>query len=447
MVIFWGILHDSLIALAYTWWIWVFLLVFPIFAETWVFWKNEDFLHGLDYVLLELRMPREVKRSPMAMEQVLAAIHALRNAPGLFSEKWIKGEVTIPYSLELVSLGGEVHFYVRAFRQQQNLFEAAFFSYYPDVEVVEVEDYVKNLPENVTELTETGHDLWGTELILAKDEGYPIKSYLDYESPDENKQYDPISHFLEVLGKVQREEFLGIQLVITPASDEWRKHTAHLVEALRSNKKESHGGSHGGASLGLEFPHILPVFPVAAHGAKEDDSAKALMRTPVETDVLKAVQENLAFPAFETVVRVLYVSPKEIFANGIARRGVVGAFNQYASQNMNSFTANHATATRPGSFFLPGRQILLRKERILAAYHHREVPPHNEMGRKIMSRFMNPMGSKHFILTTRSLATLFHPPTYQVLTAPHVKRIESRKAGPPAGLAIYGGEEEIEKYR
>jgi hypothetical protein len=33
------------------------------------------------------------------------------------------------------------------------------------------------------------------------------------------------------------------------------------------------------------------------------------------------------------------------------------------------------------------------------------------------------------------------------LTAPHIQRIESRKVAPPAGLAIYGGEEEIERFR
>ncbi len=454
MSILWGILGGAGIVLLYTWWLWIFIIFGPLFAETWLFLKNEEFLHNIDYVLLELRMPREVKRSPMAMEQVLAAIHALRNAPGDFNEKWLKGEVTIPYSLEIVSLGGEVHFYVRAFRQQQNLFEAAFFSYYPDVEVVEVEDYIDKLPENMTEMMKSGHDLWGTELVLAKHEAYPIKSYLDFESPDENKQYDPISHFLEVLGKVKREEFLGIQFVITPADDEWHKHGAHVVEEMRANKAGGHGaGGHGaGAAIKMEFPHILPTFPVEAHEAKaENDFAKAFMRTPGETDVLKAVEENLSKQGFETVVRFMYVSPKEMFVNNFPRRGVTGAFNQYAASDLNSFVPNQGMSTNAKIWawphVFPSRRALLKKERLLAMYRHREVPPHNMMGRRIMGRFLNPAASEHFVLSTRSLATLFHPPTYQVLTAPHVKRIESRKAGPPAGLPIYGSEEDIQKYR
>ena len=319
---------------------------------------------------------------------------------------------------------------------------------------MEVEDYTKNLPENVKELVDSGHDLWGTEVVLQKDVAYPIKSYLDFESPDEDKQYDPISHFLEVLGKVKREEFLGIQFVITPEGDEWREHGQHLVEELRSQKKGGggHGGHGAGASMGMEFPHILPVFPVEKHEGKEgDDLAKAFMRTPGETDVLKAVEENLAKPGFETIIRFLYVSPKEIFFQGFPRRGVMGAFNQYASMDMNSFVPNFDTATNAKIWawphIFPARRATFKKERLLAAYRHREVPPHTEMGKELMSTSLNPMASKHIVLSSRSLATLFHPPTFQVLTAPHVKRVESRKVGPPAGLPIYGGEEEVEKYK
>ena len=50
-------------------------------------------------------------------------------------------------------------------------------------------------------------------------------------------------------------------------------------------------------------------------------------------------------------------------------------------------------------------------------------------------------------MNVEGIATLFHPPTAVVLTAPHVKRVESRKVGPPAGLPIFGEEEELEKYK
>jgi hypothetical protein len=45
------------------------------------------------------------------------------------------------------------------------------------------------------------------------------------------------------------------------------------------------------------------------------------------------------------------------------------------------------------------------------------------------------------IFNTEEMATLFHLPTKIVLTGPSVKSSEARKAGPPAGLGIYGEEE------
>ena len=42
------------------------------------------------------------------------------------------------------------------------------------------------------------------------------------------------------------------------------------------------------------------------------------------------------------------------------------------------------------------------------------------------------------VLNVEELATIFHPPTFIVLTGPLIKRVEARKIGPPAGLPIYG---------
>ncbi|MDR3581859.1 MAG: hypothetical protein P4L67_01125 [Candidatus Pacebacteria bacterium] len=448
MAIVLSILQDAGTVLYYTWWFWIFMIFFPLFTDTWLFWRQEMFKRDIDFVLLELRLPREVRKSPMAMEQVLAAIHSLRNVPGDPKEKWVSGEVTLTYSLELVSLGGEIHFYIRAYRKQQTLIEAAFFAYYPDVEVAEVEDYVKDLPENVTELYESGYDLWGIELLLNKPGAYPIKSYLDFEAPEEEKQYDPISLFLEVLGKAKREETLAIQIVISPLADAWKKHGEKVVEELST--KKTIGGKAPGAKIHMDFPHILPTFETVKTDAKTEGE-KVLARTPGETDTLKAIEENLAKPGFETIIRFIYASPKELFFNPLARQGILGAFNQYSSTNMNSFVPNYETGTGTKMWvwphIFPEKRTLLRKERMLMNFRERATPPKTDMGMQILSRWLNPVSSQTIMLSSRSLATLFHPPTWLVLTAPHVKRVESKKAGPPAGLPIYGGEEEVEKYR
>ena len=58
-----------------TWWLWFFAIFFPIFHSTWLFWRQCLFKEDLQWVTLELRIPREIKKSSKAMQQVSNLIH------------------------------------------------------------------------------------------------------------------------------------------------------------------------------------------------------------------------------------------------------------------------------------------------------------------------------------------------------------------------------------
>lgn len=450
MILVSEILQSVGVVLYYTWWFWLAIILWPLFEGTWLFWRREVWKEHLEFMMFELRMPRAITKSAAAMEQIFIAIHALRNGPDDFSEYWLEGEVTRWYSFEMLSVGGEIRFFLRCPRIQGELIKAAFFSYYPDIELTETDDYVpKYFPKNTTELFKNGYDAWGSELVLTRDDVYPIRSYLEFESPEEEKQYDPMSMLIEMLGRAKREEIVGIQINFFPVGNEYREHGEKLVEKLRSKKRE---GKAASAAMRMEFPHILPVFPVEGkEGKEENEFARALSRTPGETDVLKAIEENLGFPAFTAGIRFLYFSPKEIYQDTFARRGLISAFNQYGAMDLNAFVRNNLMSTRARvwnfPYVFPNLRVRMRKDRLMMSYPERELWPTTEMGKLIKSKFLNWEHSKEMILTARSLATVFHPPTHLTLTAPHMRRIESRKAGAPAGLPIYGNEEEIEKYR
>lgn len=443
--------------LGYTWWLWLFLILWPLFKLTWRFWREELYLHSDECkpVLLEIRMPREITKSAQAMEQVLFGIHQMKNSPGNFEEWWVDGEVPKWWSFEMVSLGGEIHFYVRVpFYRQRHLVEAAFYAFYNDIELFEVEDYIDRLPISVREMHAQGYDMWGSEMVYTKEDAYPVKTYHDFESPDEDKQYDPIAHFVELLAKVKPEEIVCIQILAAPVGDEWVAHYEPLVERLRTRE---HGGGEsrahgGGAGLGpMSFPG--GPMPAAVHPEeKQKTPFSFFMRTPGETDVLKAVETNLSKPVFETVVRFMYLSPQPLFWDSFPRRGLRGAFNQYAASDLNSFIMNYHVTTlqkiweKP--YVFPRTRSRFRKARMLYNYRHRAMPPENWMGRLITSFFLNwNFGTKKIHMTTQCLATIFHPPTSDVLIGPHVQRMPSRKVGPPAGLAIFSDEADLERYQ
>lgn len=415
-----------------SWWFWLFLILVGLFRSAWLFWKNEVYEHhDLKWNLLELKIPREIRKSPKAMEQILLAIHALRNIPTDFGERYLLGEITRWYTFEMVSFGGEVHFYLRHYYKQKPLLQAAFFSYYPDVEVVDAEDYIDRFPATVREVYRQGYDLWGAEMVLDKKALYPIKSYKDFEAIEEEKQFDPASYFLEVLGKAKPQEIVGIQFNCAPADLRWDKQFERDLEKLKETKMKKEKAV-GEDELGA-FGRMIP-------------------RSPGEVDVLKAVENNLSKPAFECVARFIYLSPKATFYDSYARRGITGAFNQYGVLDLNRFRPNYTMGTRirPWNppFVFPNLRNNYRKNRLLYLYRGRKVPIHTFMGRLLTSYVFNlNFHSKPFLLNVECLATLFHPPTFVVITAPHIKRVESRKYAPPAGMAIFGDEKEIEKFQ
>lgn len=409
-----------------TWWFWLFIFLWLLFEPLLLFWRNEIFKKSLKFALLEIKIPRLIEKSPQAMEQVLSALHVMRGGPDNLSEKYVKGECEIPISFELINYGGETHFFVRAQEKHRNLIEAAFFSYYPDVEIVNVRDYVLNLPANLDELQKQEKNLWGIEMKLDKEEAYPIKTYQSFESSAEEKQFDPISSFLEVLGKLKKEEMAGMQILTIPKNSKWKDKWKKFVEELRKT------------------PANLPQI--------SSEEQIRPMKSPGQTDVLKAVENNLSKPAFDTIVRIIYISPKTMFVDSFVRSGLLGAFNQYTALNLNSILKNLATDTRADVWHWPYVFSKIRsayqKQRILLNFRGREMPPGVWLWRLITSRLLNPnFLSKSFVMTTEEIATLFHPPTSMVLTTPHIQEVESKKVGPPAGLAIFGDEKEIERFR
>lgn len=392
------------------WWLWFFMALLPVFMSTWHFYKKESGLRSVNFVVLELRMPRQILQGPRAAEQILMALHSI-------------GDPSAPFSLEIESFGGEVHFYLRCNAKQKGLVEAAIFSYYPDVEVAEVADYVSRIPANVQEMQEQDKDMWGTEMILAKSAAFPIRTYKDFEAMTEEREFDPMAALLETLAKIKDKEIVAVQFVISPLGSEWRQAGIDEVNKLKESKTTK-----------TDAGELIKAFSY---------------KTPGETDVIKAIESNISRPAFECVLRIVYVAPKSLFFDAFAKGGVAGAFNQYSALNLNAFKGNGDMVTRTNPwawpYFFADKRLAYKKQRLLYLFRNRRMPVMQFMGKLLTSHLFNfNTHSKSFTINTECLATVWHAPTMRVLTAPHVKRVESKKAGPPAGLAIYAEEKELE---
>lgn len=409
------------------WWLWALIIVFVLAKSTWVFWRQQVYKNKQQYSFLEIHVPRETQRDPQAMVQVLSHINTLRNQASDIQEKYWQGEITDWFSFEMASFGGEIHFFLRVPAKRKNIVEASFFAHYPDIEIREVPDYTQTLPATVDDLYARGMQMWGAEMVFTREDAYPILSYEHFKNPEEERELDPISTFLEVLGKLTSGEFVGIQFNASPASHTWGNKWHALLKKLQT-------------------PQETPM-----KGAEGQMYTRFIMRSPGETDILEAIEDNLSQAAFDTTIRFLYMAPTSSYSETFARRGVAGAFNQYGSLNLNAFIRNFSVETRARiwyfPFVFPKTRVEARKQRLLLNYRKRAIPEETFMGKLLTSHpFSWNFASTAVTLSLKSLATLFHPPMQGVLLAPYIKRVESKRVAPPAGVAIFGEEGDIAQF-
>ncbi len=416
-----------------TWWFWLWVVLLPLFRDAWLFWRQELFRRSQKYAFLEILIPREILKGPRAMDQVFQAIHALTNQQGDFEEQYLDGELPRPFSFEIISFGGETHFYIRAYHKIKGLIQSSFLAHYPDVEVVEAEDYMSKLPRSLEELSSKNYEMYATELVLNRHPIFPTRSYIDFETAAEELQVDPIGTILEVMGKLKKDEFIGVQINCQKTFDpKW-------------------GRGKDGA---LNDPKADRIYKQLRETSKYDPTTGMWTydtRSKREQQVLEAVDRNIALPAFDTIVRLMYFSPRSVFYDSFPRRGIIGAFNQYSADDMNSFRQNFGVMTLTKLLFkpyiFPRYRAIIRKKRILHYYRERVIPQPTRTGRLMRNNMFGWDQSESIILSSTVLATLFHPPMNVVLTAPHLRRSESKKAGPSSGLPIYGEEKSLEKFQ
>lgn len=414
--------------LALTWWLWLFLILWPVFHSLLLFWRQSKHKEEMKYAVFEIMIPRETTTSPKAMEQVLISLHALRSPAGNFFETYIDGQIVEDIALEIVSWGGEIHLYIRLPEKNRNVLESAFASYYSDVELIAIDDYTLRFPQTTRELYAGGREMWGTDINLAKEAAYPIKTYTDFESMGEAGKIDPISTLIEVLSRIKKPEIYCVQLLAVPKANDWRDEWEDFVTKLRT-----------------------PETKKIKKGDREEEVP--VERTPGQTNVLKAIENNLSKRAFDVIIRMLYIFPRELMSTSHAK-GVGGAFNQYSALDLNAFRIAWGAGSailkpwlkRTATGFT-GKMSEARKQRRLYNYIQREIPLTSFMARLMTSTFYNWNFSYKFnTLSVDAIATIFHPPTAVVVTAPHMLKTPSHKSGPPAGLQIYGEEESIKKF-
>ena len=414
-----GILHSVLIAWSEVWWIVLPLIVFFIFWEFWLLYLHVRFAESISWVVLEMKVPKNVLKTPKAMEQIFAAAHAPYTYGIVPFDKYWKGKEELWMSFELIARAGESHFYLRVPKELRRNMETAIYGQYPEAEVVEVEDYLKSFPDI---LPNKEFDLSGFEEILRHENYLPIRTYLSFEDPTEERRLDTIAPLMEIMAKLQDNEQLWYQLVVVPTGEGFReegeKKIGQIIDPESSRKPR--GGIFPEAGLGFTLREAVraPFEHPGMEVKKKDEKVKQMrfLMTPGEKDRTEAIEEKISKIAFEATPRFMFLTKQ-----GDSDPGVISALHgfvrQFNTQNLNSLRPDSATTTASYSVrgMFKDTRISWRKRLIYENYRHISPSPRKS------------------VLNIEELASIYHFPIAAVSTT-ELEKIPSRKGSPPAGV-------------
>lgn len=384
--------------------IWLPLISFFLFYESWISFVRYQFNRKQKRVTLEIILPQEVFKSPLAMELVL---NQMNQTAGIDNhvQAWWDGKHPPTFGLELISTEGQVRICINTQAKFKNMIEAQLYAQYPGIEVRELPiDYVYEIPPDLD-----GYSAFAFHYKLKKPDPYPIRTYIDYkldDNPKEEEKIDPLSVTLESLGSLGPGEHMWLQFLIK--ANKGYDFKSGSLSATADWKDE----------VKAELKNIISG--AQKRGMSEDGTGNFTQLTEKERDNIKALERSVSKYAFNTYIRSIYVAKNDNF-DGTKIGSMSTIFRATDDIARNSIGIRWRTETDwPWWQDRGGKKTWRWKKEEVEDYKKRTYTERSS-------------GDNGSILTVEELATLFHLPGKVVLN-PNVQRIGSLRSEAPGNL-------------
>ncbi len=399
--------------------VWLPIVLFFLFYEKWMEMVGTAFALSQGRTTLRVRLPADVLKSPMAMEVVISQIHNTANPDNLM-QTYLQGKRPLAYSFEIVSIGGEVRFYINVpTKKTKDALEANLYAQYPGVEVFEEPvDYAAEIP---LDFESEDYEIMSFHMGKKKDGVLPIKSYIDYgldQMPKEEEKIDPITPMLEVLGSIKPYERLFIQILATSFRPESFKN-GQLIAGEGPNWSD--GSKKTINAVMNRDPDKKVPLGMKNGGGDDVDGGQMAMLTSGEKDFISMLERHSGKYAYNTAIRWIYVTKKGKF-NGDLINPVIRSFSQYDIAGLNGIGVRWRTDFGYKDLIPGGKKKALKNLKVqeLKEYRRRAYFPKSG-------------GDSPKIFTSEELATIFHLPGKVALT-PTLDRVPSTRGEAPANL-------------
>lgn len=395
--------------------VWLPFLLVSGAAIAWLIYRRSEFIAKQNYIVLEIKPPRNLVKTPLAMETFFSTLH-LGPGEGNWYMRWIKGSVRPWWSLEIASFEGRVHFFIWTRANFRRMIETQLYAQYPGVQVVETPDYTRLIDAHPGE-----YGIWGCDFKHTDKDPLPIKTYVEYgldKVQKEPEQVDPLANLIEFMGSIGKGEYLWLQMVFRMHKGEkygklnkdgkdytWKDEAKELIDQIRKATREPYKDPITG--------NEVPGFPNPTKGQMEK---------------MAAIERNIAKQGFDVGMRCIYLAEEGHF-HPVVITQMNALFNPFNSQGWNGIGASDWMRhfnDYPWEIGIDTRKDLYRRS-LVESYRRRQF-------------FYEPFGfgispSKIMVMSTEELATVYHIPSRAVET-PGLERIRSATGEPPANLPV-----------
>lgn len=360
------------------------------------FREQKNFERGLKMVPLLIHLPpisddtdvggrdaRDVTEENISKAQIMYSIIASTMQKGFKSKFYGQRH----FAFEIVGVKGFVYYYAAVPVSMVEVVKQAVVSAYPSARLEEREEH--NIFSPVGKISGT----IGGELTLKKDFAYPIATYQELKR-------DAMMSLLNSLASLDKEDGVGIQILMRPAHEGWTK----TATGISSKKRKGKEGKKGSALLG-SWAKQLAVAAVKPPEDKGGGGSDTPQLSSLEQSNLDAIDAKTQHAGYETLIRVVASSNISQRADAILRN-VIAAFALFDAPGKNGFK------------YTPAKDI----ERFVTSY---------------ILRFF-PQESNRSILNAVELATIFHFPDQRSIPTSQLERQGSKQVDGPRNMSEDG---------
>lgn len=164
-------------------------------------------------ILLEIRNSKDSEETPLAMEQIFAALGSASHQGGLL-HRLFRSHTSPVFSFEIISVNTRIHLFINLPQTLVTYVQSQMTAHYPKLIFIEVEDYMTHF---------VAHPHVVGQLVLSNSYYYPLKTY------KEIKDIDMLASVFGQMAKLSSKEAVAIQLWMSPAGHSWQHSAARIV--------------------------------------------------------------------------------------------------------------------------------------------------------------------------------------------------------------------------